>query len=256
MIKVLNISQVLKSGDLFHTSFIKISYFFSAKIICWGFCQMAKLYFRYGVMFSSKSLNCLAVAHNYETYQDKPIFLIKPSLSSNSDYVESRTGLRRKADLILKPSDIDIIPSILKIKHNIYCVLVDEAHFLTEMQVYELTEVVDKLEIPVVCYGLKTNFQNNFHGFGGSEALLRWADKFEEIKTTCFNVHCNNKALHNLRLENGKPCFEGTEILVIGDVISHINNDTNIQYKPVCRQCYKEEMANFTKKKEELITCI
>ena len=217
---------------------------------------MAKLYFRYGVMSSSKSLNCLAVAHNYETYQDKAVFLIKPSLSSTGDYVESRTGLRRKADLVLKPSDIDIIPLIVKSKHNIFCVLVDEAQFLTEIQVYELTEIVDRLGIPVICYGLKTNFQNNFHGFGGSEALVRWADVLEEIKTTCFNDHCNKKALHNLRLENGKPSFEGSEILVIGNVISHINSDTDVKYKPVCRQCYKEEMANLTKEKGELITCI
>src|SRR4030095_15373400 len=105
---------------------------------------MAKLYFRYGVMSSSKTLNCLAVAHNYETYQDKPVFLIKTSLASSGDYVESRTGLKRKADLILKPSDTDIIPHILKTKQSVYCVLVDEAQYLTEIQVYELTEVVDK----------------------------------------------------------------------------------------------------------------
>jgi thymidine kinase len=218
---------------------------------------MAKLYFRHGVMSSSKTLNCLAVAHNYETYQNKPIFLIKSSLDDLAgEYVESRTGLKRKADLILTPSDTDIIPHILETKQKIYCVLIDEAQFLTEIQVYELTEIVDKLEIPVICYGLKTNFQNNFHGFGGAEALLRWADKVEEIKTVCFNDHCNKKAMHNLKLENGVPSFEGTEIVVIGNVISHNIIDKDIVYKPVCRQCYKQEMYNFTRKREELVTCI
>jgi thymidine kinase len=218
--------------------------------------QMAKLYFRYGVMSSSKTLNCLAVAHNYETYQDKPVFLIKPSLASNGEYVESQTGLKRKADLILKPSDIDILPHILKTKQKIYCVLIDEAQYLTEIQVYELTEIVDKLKIPVICYGLKTNYQNNFHGFGGAEALIRWADKLEEIKTVCFNDHCNNKALHNLRLENGSPCFEGTEFVVLGNINSHNIEDRDITYKPVCRHCYKEEMNNYTKKREVVETCV
>jgi thymidine kinase len=134
--------------------------------------------------------------------------------------------------------------------------LIDEAHYLTEIQVYELTEVVDKLEIPVICYGTKTNFQNNFHGFGGAEALLRWADKLEEIKTVCFNDHCNNKALHNLRLENGKPCFEDNEIVVIRNRNSHNIEDRDITYKPVCRHCYKEEIANYTRKREEMITCM
>lgn len=207
-------------------------------------------------MSSSKSLNCLAVVHNYETVQDKPVYLIKPSLSSSGEFVESQTGLKRKADLILNPSDTDIIPHILKTKQNIYCVLVDEAQFLTEIQVYELTEVADKLEIPVICYGLKTNFQNNFNGFSGAEALLRWADKLEEIKTVCFNDHCNQKALHNLRLENGRPCFEGSEVIVIGNVISHKIEDKEVNYKPLCRRCYKDEMANFHKRREELVTCI
>jgi thymidine kinase len=218
--------------------------------------QMAKLYFRYGVMSSGKTLNCLAVAHNYETYQDKPVFLIKPSLSSSGDYIESKTGLKRKADLVLKPSDTDIIPHILKAKHKIYCILIDEAHYLTEIQVYELTNIVDQLEIPVICYGLKTNSKNNFHGYGGAEALLRWADKLEEIKTVCFNDHCNNKALYNLRLENGRPCFEDTEIVVIGNVNSHNIEERNIIHKPVCRHCYKQEMNNYTRRKEAMETCV
>jgi thymidine kinase len=217
---------------------------------------MAKLYFRYGTMSSSKSLNCLAVAHNYESYQFKSVFLIKPSISSTSDYVESRTGMKRKADLILDPSDIDIIPHILNFKKKIFCVLVDEAQFLTELQVYELTEIVDKLDIPVICYGLKTNFQNNFNGFNGAEALIRWADKLEELKTVCFNDHCNNKALYNLRLENGIPSFEGSEIAVIETGLLHNIVKQDIEYKPVCRKCYKEEMANFNNKKEVVATCI
>ena len=221
-----------------------------------GVLKMSKLYFRYGTLFSSKSLNCLAVAHNYETYQEKPVFLIKPSLSASGNFVESRTGLKRKADLILRPSDIDIIPHILKTEKNIYCVLVDEAHLLTEIQVYELTEVADKLEIPVICYGLKTNFQNNFNGFSGAEALLRWADKIEEIKTVCFNEHCNNKALHNLRLENGEPCFEASDIVVKGKLNLYNFDVKNIDHMPVCRKCYKNEMASYQRKREREITYI
>lgn len=214
---------------------------------------MAKLYFRYGVMSSSKTLNCLAVAHNYEEIQDKAIFLIKPSRDSINEYVESRTGLKRKADLILNPSDHDIIKHIVLLKKRIYCVLVDEAQFLTEMQVYELSNIVDELNIPVICYGLKTNFQNNFNGFTGSEALLRWADKIEEIKTVCFNEHCNKKAIHNLRIENGYPTFEGKDIIIAD--ITYGNSDYVIEYKPVCRICYKEEMKNYHTPRE-VIRCI
>jgi thymidine kinase len=220
-----------------------------------GVVILAKLYFRYGAMGSSKTLNCLAVAHNYETYQNKPIFLIKPSKDLRKKDITSRNGWNRKADLILNPSDNDIVKQILKSRKNIHCVLVDEAQFLTEMQVYELSEVVDNLNIPVICYGLKTNFQNNFNGFDGAEALLRWADKIEEIKTVCFNSKCNKKATHNLRLQDGIPTFEGEEI-IIGDLPRH-DNQISFEYRPICRACYKQEMFSYygnSIKKEYIIT--
>ena len=216
---------------------------------------MTKLYFRYGVMSSSKSLNCLAVAHNYETLQNKPVFLVKPSIDNRSGTdVESRAGLKRKADLIISPTDKNIIfYNVRNQTKRIYCVLVDEAQFLTEEQVYELTEIVDLLQIPVICYGLKTNFKNDFVGFEGAEALLRWSDKIEEIKTVCFNDSCNNKAMFNMRLDYGIPVLDGDEI-IIGDIFEPFSsfNEPHTEYKPVCRKCYKNYFGKYLKYRNDL----
>ena len=108
---------------------------------------------------------------------------------------------------------------------KVYCILIDEAQFLSREQIVQLSRVVDMLDIPVMCYGLKNDFQNNL--FEGSEALLLYADKIQEIKTICMKENCGKKAIMNLRLSDGKPVYHGEKIQ-IGDE----------DYVPVCRKHY------------------
>lgn len=192
---------------------------------------MAQLYFYYGAMQSSKSANLLMVAHNYRS-QDKKVILMTPSIDDRSGVgvISSRTGMEEKA-IPLGPEES--VYSALKSelidsngdRKNIHCILVDEAQFLTAEQIKSLSIIVDSFNIPVMCYGLKNDFQNNL--FEGSEALLLYADKIVEIKTICAKEECGKKAIMNLRLSDGKPVYEGNQIQ-IGDE----------EYLPVCRKHY------------------
>ena len=192
---------------------------------------MAQLYFYYGAMQSSKSANLLMVAHNYRS-QDKKVILMTPSIDDRSGVgvISSRTGMEEKA-IPLGPEES--VYSALKSelidsngnRKTIHCILVDEAQFLTAEQIKSLSIIVDSFNIPVMCYGLKNDFQNNL--FEGSETLLLYADKIIEIKTICAKEECGKKAIMNLRLSDGKPVYEGNQIQ-IGDE----------QYLPVCRKHY------------------
>lgn len=192
---------------------------------------MAQLYFYYGAMQSSKSANLLMVAHNYRS-QDKKVILVTPSIDDRSGVgvISSRTGMEEKA-IPLGPEES--VYSALKSelidsngdRKNIHCILVDEAQFLTAEQIKSLSIIVDSFNIPVMCYGLKNDFQNNL--FEGSETLLLYADKIVEIKTICAKEGCGKKAIMNLRLSDGKPVYEGRQIQ-IGDE----------EYLPVCRKHY------------------
>lgn len=192
---------------------------------------MAQLYFYYGAMQSSKSANLLMVAHNYRS-QDKKVILMTPSIDDRNGVgvISSRTGMEEKA-IPLGPEES--VYSALKSelidsngdRKNIHCILVDEAQFLTAEQIKSLSIIVDSFNIPVMCYGLKNDFQNNL--FEGSEALLLYADKIVEIKTICAKEECGKKAIMNLRLSDGKPVYEGSQIQ-IGDE----------EYVPVCRKHY------------------
>lgn len=184
---------------------------------------MAQLYFKYGAMNSGKSIEILKVAHNYRE-QNKKIVLMSSNLDTRSGVgkVASRIGIEETAYPIDKDTDI-LIEMIEQIK-PIYCLLIDEAQFLTEKQVIQLTKVVDNLNIPVMCFGLKNDFMNNL--FEGSKALLTYADKIEEIKTICWK--CHKKATMNLRLVDNKPIYAGEQIQIGG----------NESYLPVCRNHY------------------
>lgn len=190
---------------------------------------MAQLYYYYGAMQSSKSASLLMVAHNYES-QGKKVLLFTPDVDDRSGVgvIASRVGIDKKAHALSKDEDVfEIVKE--KINENnsdkIHCVLVDESQFLTREHVVQLTLVVDKLNIPVMCYGLKNDFQNNL--FEGSETLLIHADKIIEIKTICAKENCGKKAIMNLRLSEGKPVYEGKQI--------QIGDET---YLPVCREHY------------------
>lgn len=185
---------------------------------------MAQLYFKYGAMNSGKSIEILKVAHNYEE-QNKPVLIFTPGIDDRDEvgYVSSRIGLRRKAYPIFDETDIyNVVKDCEQIP---YCVLVDEAQFLKKEHVLQLANIVDDLDIPVMGFGLKNDFQNEL--FEGSKYFLIYADKIEEMKTICW--FCARKAIMNLRVdENGKPVYTGEQIHIGG----------NDSYYPVCRKCH------------------
>ncbi|WP_416468745.1 thymidine kinase [Streptococcus thermophilus] len=172
---------------------------------------MAQLYFRYGTMNSGKSIEILKVAYNYEE-QEKPVVLLTSRLDDRDEvgYISSRIGMRRKAYPI--GNDTDIFAYIDDMSPRTYCVLIDEAQFLTRANVYGLARIVDELDIPVMAFGLKNDFQNNL--FEGSEYLLLLSDKIEEIKTICH--YCSRKATMVLRMEDGEPVYEGVQVQIGG----------------------------------------
>ena len=183
---------------------------------------MAQLFFRYGAMNSGKTIEILKVAHNYEE-QHKHVVILTSGLDNRDEvgYVSSRIGLRRPAIPIFDETDVyEIVAS----KQNIDCELVDEAQFLKKHHVIELTRIVDELGIPVMTFGLKNDFRNQL--FEGSEYLLLYADKIEEMKTICW--FCAKKATMNLRIHDGKPVYDGEQIMIGG----------NEDYFPVCLKHY------------------
>ena len=151
---------------------------------------MAKLYFRYGVVSSAKTLNLLATLHNYEK-QNKRAILIKPSMDTRSDDVSSRAGLSHKADIIVCPNDdINHILYPLLDKH-ISGILVDEVQFFTPQQIEGFRKLSVYKDIPVLCYGLRTKSDATL--WPSIITLMALADSIEEIKTTC--MYCDNKAI-------------------------------------------------------------
>ena len=185
---------------------------------------MAKLYFRYGTMGSGKSIDLLKVAYNYEERNQKCLLMV-PSTDTRygTGKVTTRIGLQRDAVICYPNTNVYDYVSSLEAKPD--CVIVDECNFLTKKQVNELSDVVDYLNIPVICYGLRADFKCEL--FEGSEELMAIADKIEEIKTIC---ECGRKATINMRYQDGKAIIDGDKILVGG----------NEMYKAVCRKCYKK----------------
>lgn len=183
---------------------------------------MAKLYFRFGSMGSSKTANALMVKYNYEERGGRVRFL-KPVIDNrdHGNKIRSRIGLETEVICLLE--DADILSLILSDDNPspISCIIVDEAQFLTKNQVLALCTLVDTHQIPVVCYGLRSDFQGNL--FEGSHWLLAYADSIEEVKTICF---CGKKATMNLRLQDGIPIKEGEQIFIGG----------NESYISVCRK--------------------
>lgn len=186
---------------------------------------MAQLYFRYGTMNSGKSVEILKVAHNYEE-QGKRVMIFTSMLDDRygKGYVASRIGLKREAIVVDESTNIRKVVEMNQ-EGLPNCVLVDEGQFLRRHHIIQLTEIVDELGVPVIVYGLKNDFSNRL--FEGSEALLLYADKLEEIKTICW--FCDRKATMVLRVKDGKPVYEGEQIQIGG----------NDSYIPVCRKCYK-----------------
>lgn len=188
---------------------------------------MAKLYFRYGAMNSGKSTLLLQTAHNYEENGMK-VLIVKPKIDTKgNDKVVSRIGAERKVDLLLGKQDN--LFDIVKDNYNdVNCVLIDEAQFLEKEQADQCMDIVTNLEIPVICYGLRTDFLTN--AFPGSERLLAIAHTLEEMKTIC---KCGSKAIFVGRYVNGEFTTEGSQVAIDGE------ND--ITYKSMCAKCYGKE---------------
>ncbi len=190
---------------------------------------MAKLYFRYGAMNSGKTTLLLQAAYNYEERGMK-VLIIKPKIDSKGeDRLVSRIGLERKVDHLLK-DDEDVYDYVLKHQEDIKCVFVDEAQFLKREQVDQLMRIVVRQNIPVICYGLRTDFKTN--GFEGSTRLLEIAHTIEEMKTIC---RCGRKAMFNGRKINGKFVFSGEQVAIDGK--------DKVSYESLCPYCYYEKMG-------------
>jgi len=199
---------------------------------------MAKLFFKYGTVFSAKSLNLIATAHNYET-QGKKVLLLIPSIDHRSDgHISTRAGFKMKAERLHSETNVlDIYHAHLKKHEKIDCVLVDEVSMLKAHHIDELREITLRYNTPVICYGLRMSYTLEL--FEASKRLLELADKLEEIKTVCW--YCNRKATHNLKLVDGEPQYEGNPI-DIGGLEKFI---------PVCYEHYVHPLTTHTKKTEE-----
>ena len=184
---------------------------------------MAKLYFKYGAMGSSKTAQALITKYNYEE-NDMQVWILKPSADTRDGeaVLRSRIGLEARAEIASPETDIY---QRFRENHagNCDAVIVDECQFLTPEQIQQLRSIVDDFSVPVMCFGLRTDFQT--HLFPGSRRLMELADCIEEIKTMC---DCGAKATVNARISDGYIVTEGAQVVLGG----------NDSYIAMCHRCY------------------
>lgn len=188
---------------------------------------MAKLYFKYGAMGSSKSAQALITQFNYEE-QGMSVWLIKPSTDTRdgADIIRSRIGLERRARVITPEQDI-CEEYRREGKHDV--IIADEAQFFTPEQIDQLRYLVDTEDLPVLCFGLRTDFLTHF--FPGARRLMELADSITEIKTVCA---CGRKATVNARIDQqGRIITQGDQVLLGG----------NDSYVAMCHKCWKQKIA-------------
>ena len=184
---------------------------------------MAKLYFKYGAMGSSKTAQALITKYNYEE-NDMKVWLIKPSADprDGAQMLRSRIGLEATVEAI--PPETDVYARFLGSRvRNCDVIIVDECQFMTERQIEQLRAIVDEQSIPVICFGLRTDFLTRL--FPGSRRLMELADCIEEIKTMC---DCGSKATVNARISDGYIVTEGAQVVLGG----------NDSYIAMCHRCY------------------
>lgn len=205
---------------------------------------MAKLYFKFGAMKCGKTRDLIKTWYNYNE-KGMNVIIIKPGDDKKAgENIQSRAKEELKADYVV-PKNINVYDLISKhlVYNNLDCVLLDEAQFLTEDQVDELADVVDKFNIPVICYGLRADAFT--HLFTGSKRLFEIADVLEELKAIC---KCGDKATHNLRFDRDSetleliPIFSGPQIAIDG---------IDSEYDSVCRPCYRKLRREYGKKEEK-----
>ena len=196
---------------------------------------MAKLYFRYGAMNSGKSTALLQAAFNYEE-RGQQVLLAKPAIDSKGDNaIVSRLGMTRDVDFTIAP-DEDIYAAFTRERERVIreqgrdvsCLLVDESQFLGEGQVDDLLRIAIIEDVPVLAYGIRTDFQTV--AFPGSRRLLEIAHSLEELKTIC---RCGRKAVFNARTVNGQFVFDGDQVAIDGDA--------EVSYQSLCGSCYLDE---------------
>lgn len=188
---------------------------------------MAQLFFRYGTINAGKSIELIKVAYNYEE-RGRHVLVMTAGVEGEKDgrgIVRSRIGVEREAELIRE--DTNILQAFIEenFENHVDCVLIDEAQFMKRHHIEELTEIVDSFDCPVMCYGLKNDFRNEL--FEGSQYLLVYADKIEEIKSICW---CGRKATMSARVVDGRMVRTGDQIMT----------GENTEYVPLCRRHYNE----------------
>ena len=195
---------------------------------------MSKLYFRYGAMNSGKSTALLQAAYNYEE-RGQNVLLAKPQIDTKGEStIVSRLGMTRVVDFTVAP-DEDILAAFVKNRErvrasgrgDVSCLLVDEAQFLTESQVDDLLRIAIVEGVPVLAYGIRTDFQTV--AFPGSRRLLEVSHSLEELKTIC---RCGRKAVFNARKVGEQFIFDGDQVAIDG---------VDVTYESLCGQCYLEE---------------
>ncbi len=190
---------------------------------------MAKLYFHYATMNAGKSTMLLQASYNYRERGMHTLLLVAGHYrKSDGGYISSRIGLEQDAEMFRDGDDLFARVADAHEHHTIHCVFVDEAQFLEEAQVWQLARVADRLGIPVMCYGLRTDFQGNL--FSGSKALLAIADEMREVRTIC---RCGRKATMVIRRgADGKVAKQGEQVAIGKDA-----------YVSLCRRHWEEEMG-------------
>ena len=194
---------------------------------------MSKLFFRYGAMNSGKTTALLQVAHNYEERGQKVIIVKSAVDTKGNEQVVSRLGVSRDADIVLNPEqDLRSLlheryPDNSDGSHSIDCILIDEAQFLTPDQVDQALQIAVMDLIPVLAYGIRTDFQTL--SFPGSKRLMEVAHALEEMNTIC---RCGRKAIFNARLKDGEIIREGSQVMIDG---------SDARYEARCARCYLEE---------------
>ena len=194
---------------------------------------MAKLYFSYSAMNAGKSTILLQASHNYqERGMDTLLLTARLDDRDGKGKIGSRIGLQADAEMFDETTDIFALAERMSEDSDIACIMVDEAQFLTVAQVWQLSAIADELSIPVMCYGLRTDFQGQL--FDGSATLLAIADVLREIRTIC---HCGRKATMVVRQDaDGTPIADGAQIEIGG----------NDKYVSLCRKHWKAAMATAT----------
>lgn len=195
---------------------------------------VAKLYFRYGAMNASKTSLLLRVAYNYEESHQK-VLIVKPLDDKKSEgNIQSRVGEERQVDITLAPEDNfkEVVENFLKEIPKIGCILIDEAQFLSRDQVNDAFDIVVNLNIPIIAYGLRTDFNTNV--FAGSLRLLELSHSIEEMKTIC-RTGCGRKALFNGRVVDGKFVRTGEQVAIDG---------LGFEYLSLCGVCYTKHVGD------------